>query len=209
MREIKWTIEKIDEGFKKFNIEHGHYPTSLEIDQYPDLPSSKQIQRRFGGLPNLRRELKLPGPEDYTKGEYSSERARVIGKRAHQLEKKVYDYLTAHFGVPFVHREYFFMDDRRTRTDFFVYHKNGNFSVDVFFPKDRRCLTGCLNSKMRTYSSAAMLQYPVIFLMMNDDISEEEVREILEQKTKKLREYQKVMTFGELKKFCEDKKHHS
>ncbi len=202
---IRWTIEKIAEGFEKFNAEHGRYPTSFEIDQYPDLPSSRQIQRQYGGLPNLRGQLKLSGPQDFTKGEYSSLRAKTIGKRAHQLEKKIYDYLVEHFGVPFVHREYFFVDDRRSRTDFFIYHKNGNFSVDVFFPKDKRNLTGCLNSKMRTYSHGAMIQYPVIFLMMNEEISKEEVMEILSQKRNKLKSFQIVMTYAELVQFCKSK----
>jgi len=206
MRKVEWTIEKIAEGFDKFKTENGHYPTATEIDMCSYLPSSRQIQRRFtGGLPELRKQLKLDCPTDFTKGEYSSMRAHTIGKRAHQLERIVYEYLIEHFGRPFVHREYFFMDDRRSRTDFFIYFQKGNFSVDVFFPKDRRSLAGCLNSKMRTYGQNAMLQYPVIFLMMNDDISEEEVVKILAQKKKKLHAYQQVMTFTELKKFCAHK----
>ena len=202
---ILWTLEKLAAGFEKFKSEHGRYPTAVEIDEYPHLPSSKQIQRRFGGLPNLRKELKLDGPQDFTKGAYSSNRALEINKRAHRIEKEVYTYLVECFGRPFVHREYFFIDDRRTRTDFFVYTKEGNFSVDVFYPKDRKNLLGCLNSKMRTYGTSAMLQYPVIFLMMNDGIEEEEIAAIIKSKEKKLHQYQKVMTYRQLKDFCAGK----
>jgi hypothetical protein len=206
MRKEEWTLEKLATGFQKFHEEHGHYPTALEIDAYAHLPSSRQIQRRFaGGLPALRKQLKLTGPEDFTKGAYSSERARTIGKRAHVLEKTIYAFLIERFGVPFVHREYFFTDDRRTRTDFFIYAKNGNFSVDIFYPKDEKNLIGCLNSKMQTYGSEIMLQYPVIFLMMNDQISGETIAKILENKTKKLRPCQQVMTYAEFRKFCERK----
>ncbi len=205
-KKIKWTIENIKEGFKMFYEEHGHYPTSIEIDNYPKLPSSRQIQRVYGGLPALRKQLGLGGPEDYTKGEYSSQRSAMIGNRAHKIEKEVYNYLVGLFGKPFVHREYFFTDDRRTRTDFFIYYKDGNFSVDVFFPKDVRCLSGCLNSKLKNYRQSAQLKYPVIFLMMNDDISDETLELIISRKKNKLNSNQTLMSFKQLKVFCANKK---
>ncbi len=206
MKKTVWTLEKIAVGFEKFNSEFKRYPTADEIDKYPHLLSSRQIQRRFkGGLPELRKILKIKGPEDFTKGAYSSERARMIGKRAHEIEKTVYDYLVAGFGEPFVHREYLFIDDRRTRADFFIFCKNGNFCIDVFYPKNVKNLIGCLNSKMRTYGYAAMLQYPVIFLMMNDEISEAEIAAALDNKTNKLNTKQRVMSFTQFETFCRGK----
>lgn len=206
MRKTLWTLEKIANGFEKFKAEKCRYPTAVEIDECSYLPSSRQIQRRFsGGLPELRKKLKLDGPMDFSKGEYSSERARTIGRRAHKIEKEVYDYLIERFGKPFVHREYFFTDDRRTRTDFLVYCKNGNFCVDVFYPKDKKNLIGCLNSKMRTYGYAEMLEFPVIFLMMNEQISKEEISGLLKRKKNGLRRGQLVMRFGELKEYCAKK----
>lgn len=205
MKKVKWNLKIISEGFRKFFDEHKRYPTSIEIDTYEHLPSSRQIQRQFGGLPALRAKLKLGGPTDFTKGDYSSERARMISRRAHSLEKEVYEYLIGCFGKPFVHREYFFSDDQRTRTDFFIYYNKGNFSVDVFYPKDRHNLIGCLNSKMKTYSNDLLIQYPVIFLMMNDEISREQITSILSKKKRKLHSYLKVMTMQELKEYCKGK----
>jgi len=46
---MAWTKNKIKDGFDKFYQEHGRYPTALEIDEYADLPSSRQIQRRLAG----------------------------------------------------------------------------------------------------------------------------------------------------------------
>lgn len=202
----RWTLESIKKGLESFHAEYDRYPTSVEIDRYAKLPSSRQIQRMFGGLPALRKQLNLKGqPEDFTKGEYSSHRARMIGERAHLVEKEVYTYLVKLFGEPFIHREYFFTDDKRNRTDFYVYHKGGNFSVDVFYPKDKRCLTGCLNSKLKNYSANYQFKYPVIFLMMNDEIGEDVIRNIIERKVKKLCSHQSLMTFGQFKKFCEGK----
>ena len=119
--------------------------------------------------------------------------------------KEVYDYLINIFGIEFVHREFFFTDDRRTRTDFFIYCKNGDFSVDVFYPSDKHNFIGCLNSKMHTYASETMLQYPVIFLQMNNDINQEEIENILKRKKNKLLKYQSVMNLKEFKKFCSQK----
>lgn len=200
-----WQIEDLKRGFEKFYEMHGHYPASHEIDTFEYLPTSRSIQRKFGGLIRTREELGLNTSFDLRTGEHSSKRAKKINARAHKIEKEIYDYLVDIFGVEFVHREHFFTDDRRTRTDFFIYCKNGNFSVDVFFPKDRHNFIGCLNSKMKTYRDINMLKYPVIFLQMNENMSGEEIREILARKKNKLHKYQCVMILGEFKKFCEDK----
>lgn len=207
----KWSLEKIKAGFEAYRKEHGRYPTSHEIDAYYGLPSSRQIQRRFGGLPALRAKLQLAGPQDFTKGDYSTQRAKTIGKRALTTEQAVYTYLVGRFGKPFVHREFLFNDDRRMRTDFFVYCKaeknNDGFLIDIFFPKDKYNLTGCLNSKMRTYSDATALTYPIIFLMMNPDIGDEEIKRFIAHKKNKLPAHQHVMTFDQLKTFCEGNRH--
>jgi hypothetical protein len=204
-KKVKWTIERIKEGFNKFYSLHKRYPTTTEIDSFPSLPSSRQIQRRFGGLPALRKQLNLSGPTDFTTGQYSSDRAHSINDRSHKLEQTVYEFLIDRFGKPFVHREYFFTDDKRTRTDFFVYWEKGNFAVDVFYPKDKHNLLGCLNSKMRTYKTNQLLNYPVIFLMMNDDIGREKIALILSNKKIKLRSNQSVMLYDQFKDFCKEK----
>ncbi|MAG12590.1 hypothetical protein CL630_02135 [bacterium] len=200
-----WQIKDLKRGFEKFYEIHGHYPASHEIDTFEHLPSSRSIQRKFGGLVRIREELGLSTSFDLRAGEHSSKRAKEINARAHKIEKEIHDYLVGIFGIEFVHREHFFTDDRRTRTDFFVYCENGNFSVDVFFPKNKRNLTGCLNSKMRTYKNISMLQYPVIFLQMNSEMSDEEVCETLARKKNKLHKYQRVMNLGEFKEFCEER----
>ena len=204
-RDIIWTIEKIKKGLEDFYKEHNRYPTCTEIDQSTKLPSSRQIQRRFGGIPNLRIKLELKGQSDFTKGVHSSERAYMINHRAHKVEKEVHTYLIKTFGEPFVHREFFFNDDARTRTDFYVYYKGGNFSIDVFYPNNILNLNGCLNSKLKTYNGL-QIEYPIIFLMMNDSISKEQIGKLLANKKNKLKDNQIVMTFDQFKVFCDSKK---
>lgn len=203
-RGLKWNIENIREGFESFFNEYGHYPTAHEIDRYQKLPSSRQIQRAFGGLLNLRTKLNLD-IKDFTRGEYSSQRAYRINKRAYGVEKNVYNYLIETFGVEYVHREFFFSDDRRNRTDFYIYHKDGNFSVDVFFPNTLKVVNGCINSKLKTYGGLT-IKYPIIFLMMNDEIDEIELQTLIGNKKKKLSENQMIMNFNQFKKYCSLKK---
>lgn len=203
-KQEKWTLESLKEGLDRYYKMHGRYPISREVDEFEFLPTSRSIQRKFGGLMEIRKQLGL-NIADFRSGEYSSKRAHKINKRAHKIEKEVYSYLVGIFGVEFVHREYFFTDDKRTRTDFFIYHKGGNFSVDVFFAEDRHNLIGCLNSKMRTYGEDKMIQYPVIFLQMNDSILPEQIAEILKRKKKKLPSYQRVVCIDEFKDFCDTK----
>jgi len=202
----KWTIDTIKEGFEIFFKEYNRYPTAHEIDSYKHLPSSRQIQRKFGGLPAIRKELKLLGPINFTMGTYSKERARKINRRSHKIEGEVYLYLLNKFGKVFVHREFFFIDDKRTRTDFYIYYKGGTFSVDVFYPENYKNMIGCINSKMRTYKSEIMINYPVIFLMMNDEITEEEIEKIIDRKKKPIHKNQKIMNYKQFKKFCSSKK---
>lgn len=200
-----WDLKKIKKGLDIFYKKNKRYPTATEFDESEDLPSSRQIQRSFGGLINLRKELALSGQHDLTKGAHSSKRAVLINSRAHKLEQEVHNYLIKVFGVQFVHREFFFTDDHRTRTDFFIYYKDGYFSIDVFFAKDRHNLIGCLNSKLRKFEPRLMLEYPVIFLQMNDEISEDIMNDVVRKKKNKLGNKQYLMNMEQVKAFCKDK----
>ncbi len=59
MSNQKWTVNKIRDGFEKFYELHSRYPTAHDIDDFHLLPSSRQIQRKFGGLTNLRKVIGL------------------------------------------------------------------------------------------------------------------------------------------------------
>ncbi len=100
----KWSKESIFEGFKKFYDENGKYPTATEIDADNFLPSSRQIQKAFGGLKNLRSVLGLP-VNDYGAGESRSKIAHHINKRALIGERDIGILLINYFGEYFVHTE--------------------------------------------------------------------------------------------------------
>lgn len=200
-----WTLEELSAGLEHFYSEHGKYPTAPDIDKYPYLPSARSIERSFGGVIQLRKHLKLDTQPDLRSGKHSTERAYRINSRAHEIEATVYEFLKSIFGKEFVHREYFFSDDMRTRADFFIYDKNKGFCVDVFYPSDKRNLTGCLNSKLLKYHSEYMRQYPVIFLQMNESIPQERLDALVENKKKGLAQGQYLMSWGMFQEFCKSR----
>ena len=74
----------------------------------------------------------------------------------------------------------------RSQSDFYVYYKGGEFSIDVFYPDNRRNLIGCLNSKMRKYDTNLMSQNAIIFLQMNSKIDSLELESVVSNKKNKL-----------------------
>ncbi len=105
---LVWTKENILDGLTKFFDETNRYPTSFEIDANEFLPSSRQIQRSFGGLPKLRKELGLK-ISNYTKGRVRSDLAKALSKRGSMSERYFEKILVDKFGEYFVHVEKLFI----------------------------------------------------------------------------------------------------
>jgi len=204
-KKIKWTKEKIKDGFISFHDKHNRYPTAREIDSYSKLPSSRQIQRNYGGLVSIRKSLGLKGPVNFTTEKYSLERSKKINKENIQIESDVYKFLINHFGKEFVHRKYFLYDDGRNQTDFFIYYNDGNLSIDTIYPKDRHSFTGCLNSKIKNYKPSVNFA-EMIFLIMNPELKEKKIDKLIENKKNKIPTGCRVMTIDKFKKFCLNKK---
>jgi hypothetical protein len=205
MKKEIWNSASIKEGFLKFFKQHGYYPTATEVDTCEYLPAARTIERRFGGLVAFRKDLHIGSQTDFRFGEHSSKRALTINTRAHKVEKEVYEYLVKRFGTQFVHREYFFTDDKRTRADFFVFDTAKGFCVDVFFALSFRNVSGCLNSKLGKYQSEYMRHYPVIFLQMNAEIVQEKLDLLVQHKKRRVPNGQTLMSWGTFKRFCESR----
>jgi CRISPR/Cas system-associated endoribonuclease Cas2 len=203
-RQKPWTKKELEAGLKFFFETNKRYPTASEVDLCEYLPSARTIERSHGGLVQLRKELKLDTEPDYRAGKHSSDRAHLINDRAHKVEQKVYTYLIERFGKQFVHREYFFTDDKRTRADFFIYDNGTGFCVDVFYPNSLRNLSGCLNLKLNKYSKEYMdqLQYSVIFLQMNKDLVQEQLNKLIKGKKRPLLKNQYLMDWISFQQFC-------
>ena len=196
MPPIKWDLNKIKCGLEEFYKLNKRYPSALEIDGYPPLPSSRQIQRRFGGLKELRKLLGLPdGDLDHTKGKIRSNVAKIIGERGKSFEKEIYAFLVNKFGEIFVHQQKPF-NNYKSRADFFIFAKDYKFGIDVFYPKDLHSFVCCVNIKEKIYINP---DFDMIFLSINPDINQSLINAFIDRRRNNT--LHKVMDFDEFKKY--------
>ena len=127
----KWSLESIRDGFERFEKEFGRLPTGPEIDGSGYLPSSRQLHRLFGGLPQLRALLGYQDI-DFSKGTYRSKIGSDSNKRSKLSEDSLRDILFGKFHEPFVHLEKPIDKNRKLRVDFYVFNPAQNFAVDIF-----------------------------------------------------------------------------
>lgn len=198
-----WDIKKIEDGFRRFFKDHSRYPTSHEIDEYKYLPSARQIQRKFGGLPKIRSSLKLSGPNDYTKTTHGEGRAKSARRQYSNTHLDIYAMLCKKFGRKCVKTGHILSDDGRSSSDFLVNSTRGTFVADLMYSKDRYSLVGCLNSKIRTYRGSAMSQYRVVFIQMNESIDSEAINGVLARRKIPLADNHKVVGIGALKEYLD------
>lgn len=192
---VKWTMEKMRFGFEDFYKTNNRWPTADEIDKYKILPSSRQIQRKWGGLKKLREKLGIP-ILDYTSGSARSDISRLVGARGKASEAELQKFLVSYFGEVFVHIEKPF-DTRRHYVDFFVYAKNYSFGVDAFFPATLSNLGNIIVIKQNNYEQ---IPFDVYFVSMNPEISQDDIGRLMLNKKKKLNSKISVVSFNQLKK---------
>ena len=199
-----WTIEKIKEGFERFKTEHGRLPIAPEIDKLDYLPSSRQIQRRFGGLEKLRG---LLGYEDthFGKGAFRSKIATRTNVRGRDTELALEKLLREKFGEVFVHTERIF-DDSKNRVDFFVYSPDGNFGIDVFYTETMRDLQKNINLKIDKYQKFPIRLYLVV---ANPFFTQEELDKYTQDKRKSLPKNTFILTLEHLLREIKNKKVYS
>lgn len=188
-----WTIEKIKEGFERFRQEHGRLPIAPEIDRLDYLPSSRQIQRKFGGLEKLRSVL---GYEDtnFGKGKYRSQIAFRTNKKGREVELELEKMLRKKFNEVFVHTERIF-DDSKNRVDFYVYSPNGIFGIDVFYTETIQDLQKNINIKIDKYLH---FPYQLFLVVANPKFSQEQLDLYSRDKRKKLPPNAQILTMHSL-----------
>jgi len=192
-----WDLDKLRQGFTDFFNEFGRFPMASEVDNYHNLPSARQIQRKWGGLRELRKVLNLD-ITDYSSGEYRSKTAFIHDKEAMVSEKEVREYLDSRYGEICVHEEKKYGEHGNT-VDFFVYAKE-NFGVDVFKTSTYKNLINNVNIKLCKYRDYPFKLY---FVVMNEEFEQVEIDKIINNKKAKLSENTKCLSFETFKKDCE------
>lgn len=204
MRREIWTIEKIKEGFKRFKKEYGRLPRAPEVDRLEYLPSSRNIQKRFGGLAQLRNQL---GYSDvhFGKGVFRSAIATRVNGRGRNAELVLERVLRKKFGEVFVHTEKFF-ESSKNRVDFYVYSPDGNFGVDVFYTETMRYLQSNINIKMGKYRNFPVELFPV---SANEDFRQDDINSYAHAKLNPLSKTTKILTMKTFLSLIKGKKAYS
>jgi len=191
-RKGTYSIEEIKYGFEKFLKENGHYPTSPEIDLCIYLPSSKQMQRNFGGVTKVREKIGLLDT-NLGVGKFRTIIAYEANKKGFDSERKLEKILVSHFGEPFVHIEKPISTLNKRRFDFFIYAKKSNFGVDVYYSSTKKDNQKNINIKINNYINTTEQIY---FVLANDSIPQFILDEIMETKMKLLPRNIKLVTVG-------------
>jgi hypothetical protein len=193
-----WTIEKIKAGFEKFYSINNRYPTAYDIDDFEYLPSSRQIQRSFGGLVNLRKILGLH-IRNYSKGKNRKIIANSSNTNSRKAEIKVYNLLKEKFKDEFIHieRPVLINGIGKDRYDFYVFAKPSNFAIDVFCTEgDARSLIKIMNIKENKYrkTNDNVILY---FVYFGDKVQKNKIAGWLDNRCQKFPSNWLILSFNE------------
>lgn len=159
-----WTLEDLKAGIDHFYQENGKFPTVSDLDKIEYLPSARWIQIKFGGMVKVRKDLGYLDTH-LGIGKYRSGIAQKINEEGLDFEHEMEKILINKFGEPFVHIQKR-VGFGRSRLDFYVYHKNGAFGVDVTVISGHfRNVQTNINIKIAKYKN---LNFPIFFVINGD-----------------------------------------
>src|SRR3989344_4413033 len=203
----QWTAEKIKAGFDRFIKENGRLPKSMEMDKAGEidyLPTRRLIERNFGGLEKLRKELGYLDTH-FGKGKFRSEIAHKANVSGRNIELTLEKLLKGKFGEVFVHTEKIF-DNTKNRVDFYIYSPSGNFGIDVFGTETMHTLQSNMSVKLNKYSG---FSEKLFFVVVNDLFSQSDLDNYASRKVKLLQANAKIITFDSLKRILSEMKAYS
>lgn len=213
--DTNWSEARIKEGFDKFVKEHGRLPTAPEVDNCTYLPSSRSIQRSFGGLRELRKKLGYKD-NDFGIGSHRTRLATKANKGGIEAEIVLEVALNKKFGQVFVHTQRRY-GDGKARFDFVVYTKLYTFGVDVFHTSTTRDMQKNINLKMEKYGQIKK-EYDLYFVVSSNTLHQSDISKATSNMSKlqnkpniivlhvddfikKLEDYKPVSQLSEIKEY--------
>lgn len=166
----QWTKDQLRAGFNHFKETYNRYPTAHEIDTFSYLPSARSIQRAFGGLVNVRKELFPEEISNFTTGTHRSGVAKRTNENGKVLEEQFYNYLVGEFSEIAVH-EHKVIRPGHVNCDFYIYlDQETGVVIDIFYAKSIINLINVVNLKLKRYSLIVPETYLVV--VGNDTITQ-------------------------------------
>lgn len=170
---VSWTLDNVISGFKHFYSENKRWPIGVDMKDCEYLPTVKTLERNFGGIVNIRKEIGIENA-DFTRGKTRSKKAKFLQHQGLQAEESVYELLRDYYHEPYVHNQArVIVDEKVLKLDFLVYHSKGKYAVDVFFPDDERGrFTNNACVKFNTYVD---FQYKIYLVVFNPKITQDDI----------------------------------
>lgn len=186
------SIINLKEGINRFIKENNREPRSFDFDDTEYLPSSKTIQRKFGGLKKMREKFGL-NTINFTSGPIRSKTARASKTHAQKYEKELYGLLFKKYhdinGIQkTVERELEYntysglvLDKKEIRSDSAIVDriKKHIIFIDFFYANDIRSLYSCVGSKRRKiardFVKPEVYTYESYFVCVNPSITQEDI----------------------------------
>lgn len=161
----KHQLPKYKAAVEKFITEKGYEPTAMDYDDTNYLPSSRTIQRKFGGLSKFR-ELAGLKTLDFTKGKERSNKATKSMNDCLEDETTLFIDLLKKYGEEKVSSPARIYAFKGHTADFRIIKGHTSYLVDVFKPNSVQSFKGCINIKNRKYLKEQQSFYtePVKFL---------------------------------------------
>lgn len=187
-----WSNNELLAGFNHYYGLFGHFPSAHEIDTFEYLPSSRSIQRSYGGLVKLRSELLPAEVSNYTKGEHRSSVAKRMYKNGRAYEKDFYEFLITNFYEIAVH-EHKLVRPGDVSSDFFIYMtETTGVVIDIFFAASIINLVNVVNIKLKRYILIKQPTYLVI--VGNDSITQDMINARVRNRQAPLPEHISIYT---------------
>lgn len=189
-----WDLATIKSGIDNFIVEYGKMPTSNDFSSTNSLPSARQVQRMFGGLENLRKELGYE-EQNFTKGTLRKKIAIEANTRGLDAEDAFEPILIEKFGEPYVHVQKRYYKGSKNRYDFLVYAKNHAFGIDIFTTSRSTYIVNNIRHKVIRYKNAPK-ELKIYFVLIGGAYTSEEVAKASES-IAELAEYPNMSVLNE------------
>ncbi len=189
---VAWTETQIKTGFLKFYSMNQRFPTAHEIDTFEFLPSSRSLQRSYGGLVNIRTRLFPEEIANFTSGEYRQKIASDTFKRSQAYEEAFHKKLCTYLEEISVH-EHKIVRPGNVTSDFFIYLKpDAGICVDLFYAKDIFSVAGVINIKIKRYKK---LECPVLFVLLHDgSLDQTKITQLVANRTNPVPAHIRIVT---------------
>ena len=170
---------KLFNNIKRFHEENNRYPSSRDFNECPHLPSARQIQRRWGGLVALKKQLGIKNT-DARKGKERTNMALKINQRNIEIEGALTKKLGETIDRCNIHHPYSPYDDSHMNIDYLIFHptKKEVVGLELFFPSNKESFHGCLNVKRHKeqyIKDVIGYSHKFYYVVTNPDITQKEI----------------------------------